>query len=87
VNTAAADIAPTQTLGKYIRSGRDAAGLTRCQLCAKIGYGVDAVLAWEQDRRTPSPSALHRLVEALPGLDPARLLALAPADGRGRARR
>ncbi len=87
VNDAAAPTGKVQTLGQYIRNARTAAGLSRCQLGEQTGHSVEAVLSWEMDRRTPSPSALHALAEALPTLDPAQLLALAPADGRGRARR
>jgi transcriptional regulator with XRE-family HTH domain len=47
-----------QPMGPRIRVAREEAGLTAEQLAQRLGVGLDSVLAWEADQRTPRVSRL-----------------------------
>jgi transcriptional regulator with XRE-family HTH domain len=70
------------TLGAYLKAQRDAANLTQETLAGRIGVSRQAVAQWEANISVPGPRALHFLAEQLPGLDPARMLALIPSGTR-----
>lgn len=74
--------AEPETLGAYIRAAREGAGYSLKQLGGKIGVSAQAIQQWETDQTTPTPRALHFLSEALPALDPRKMLALAPSGTR-----
>lgn len=59
---------PKKTVGNVIREAREEAKLSRFELADLIGYPILTVVAWEEDRYTPSPDALE-LMEGLFGKD------------------
>ncbi len=58
------DVAPL-TLGEYLRTRREALGITQEQLATEIGVTQQAVDGWERGRYRPATSRLYALANAL----------------------
>jgi transcriptional regulator with XRE-family HTH domain len=56
---------PRPDLGDRIRRAREARGLTRTELAARIGRTEQTQTCWEKGRRTPSIANLQVIAEAL----------------------
>lgn len=56
---------PLRVLSLRVRHHREAAGLTRPALAARVGVTVETVENWEQGRNAPAVGTLPALAEAL----------------------
>ena len=54
---------PYQKLGRRIRNGRAAIGMTQKQVCERLSVWPDAVVQWEKGRTKPNESNMRELEE------------------------